>query len=101
MNGMTTNGLIFKRIVSTRALQELIAPEVVEFFSKDWDSLGSKASLERQICKITGIPVQALRRSRLNDLASLSGSHGQRNAKQNMRKTKCIHYWEYLAYTCR
>jgi hypothetical protein len=42
-------------------LQELIAPKVVEFFSKDRDYLGSKVSLERQICEITGIPVAALR----------------------------------------
>jgi hypothetical protein len=47
-------------------LQELIAPEVAEFFSKDWHSLGSKATLERQISEITHIPVQALRGSCLD-----------------------------------
>jgi hypothetical protein len=40
-------------------LQELIAPASVEFFSKDWDYLGNKAFLERQICEITGILVKA------------------------------------------
>jgi hypothetical protein len=47
-------------------LQELIAPEAVDFFSKGWESLGSKASLERQISEVTGIPAQALRESRLD-----------------------------------
>jgi hypothetical protein len=42
-------------------LQELIAPKVVEFFSEDWSSLGSKALLERQLSEATGIPVQVLR----------------------------------------
>ncbi len=42
-------------------LQELIAPELVEFFSRDGVRLGSKSSLERCICEITGVPVQALR----------------------------------------
>jgi hypothetical protein len=42
-------------------LQELIAPTSVEFFSKDWERLGEKGSLERHICDITGIPATALR----------------------------------------
>jgi hypothetical protein len=41
-------------------LQELIAPESVEFFSKEGEYLGSKKSLERQITEVTGIPVLAL-----------------------------------------
>jgi len=42
-------------------LQELIAPALVEFFSKDQELLGDKRSLERQIHDITGIAVLALR----------------------------------------
>jgi hypothetical protein len=42
-------------------LQELIAPKLVEFFSRDGKKLGDKKSLERQICEITGVPVSALR----------------------------------------
>ncbi|KAH7305357.1 kinesin light chain [Rhexocercosporidium sp. MPI-PUGE-AT-0058] len=42
-------------------LQELIAPTSVEFFSKNQELLGNKASLERHICEITGIPTKALR----------------------------------------
>jgi hypothetical protein len=42
-------------------LQELIAPTSVEFFSKNWELLGDKKSLERHICEITRIPSRALR----------------------------------------
>lgn len=41
-------------------LQELIAPRSVEFFSLEGEQLGNKTSLEQDICKITGIPVEAL-----------------------------------------
>jgi hypothetical protein len=41
-------------------LQELLAPESVEFFSQDGRRLGDKASLERQICEATGIAIRAL-----------------------------------------
>jgi hypothetical protein len=51
-------------------LQELIAPKVVEFYSQDWHHIGSKASLEREISKITSIPVQALRESRLDGFST-------------------------------
>jgi hypothetical protein len=47
-------------------LQELIAPASVKFFSKAWEYLGSKESLERQISEITKIPVEALRGSPLD-----------------------------------
>jgi hypothetical protein len=50
-------------------LQELIAPASVEFFSKEGDLLGNKASLERHICEITGIPVKALRGGSLPDFS--------------------------------
>jgi hypothetical protein len=51
-------------------LQELIAPNSVEFFSKYWESLGDKNSLERYICEITGIPVKALRGDRLSGFSN-------------------------------
>jgi hypothetical protein len=46
-------------------LQELIAPKSGEFFSKDYELLGDKESLERYICEITRIPSNALRGSPL------------------------------------
>src|SRR5271155_4413044 len=42
------------------ALQELIAPESVEFFSLEGKRLGDKKSLEREVHEITGIAIQAL-----------------------------------------
>jgi hypothetical protein len=50
-------------------LQELIAPTSVEFFSKDWERLGDKGSLERDICEITGIPVAVLRGALLSSFS--------------------------------
>jgi hypothetical protein len=50
-------------------LQELIAPASVEFFSRDWEQLGNKTSLERHIHEITGIPVKALQGSPLSDFS--------------------------------
>jgi hypothetical protein len=50
-------------------LQELIAPTSAEFFSKNWEQLGNKTSLERHVHEITGIPVKALEGSLLSDFS--------------------------------
>jgi hypothetical protein len=42
-------------------LQELLAPKIVEFYSRDQVRLGDKTLLERLIHEITGIPIEALR----------------------------------------
>lgn len=42
-------------------LQELLAPKTFEFYSRDYNRLGDKRSLEQQIVRITGVPVEALR----------------------------------------
>ncbi|KAG9231677.1 hypothetical protein BJ875DRAFT_506520 [Amylocarpus encephaloides] len=49
--------------------KQLIAPASVDFFSKEGELLGNKASLERHIYEITGIPVSALRGSLLSDFS--------------------------------
>lgn len=41
-------------------LQELLAPSVVEFFSRDWHKLGDRASLKTQIHEVTTIPFRVL-----------------------------------------
>ena len=51
-------------------LQELLAPASVEFFSREGKRLGDKRTLERQIHKITGIPVQALRGTSLSHFSN-------------------------------
>jgi len=50
-------------------LQELMAPALVEFFSKEGEQLGNKKSLERYVLEITGIPVKALQGSPLSDFS--------------------------------
>ena len=48
-------------------LQELLAPPVVEFFSKEGIKLGNKLSLTKELCKVTGIPSSALQGTPLSD----------------------------------
>jgi hypothetical protein len=48
-------------------LQELLAPPVVEFFSKEGIKLGDKLSLIKELPKVTGIPSSALQGTPLSD----------------------------------
>jgi hypothetical protein len=66
-------------------LQELIAPTSVHFYSQDWEELGNRASLERQICEITGIPAQALRGSPLSSF-SVAERMSWAESRQTARK---------------
>ena len=50
-------------------MQELIAPASVDYFSKEGELLGNKASLKRHICEVTGISANALRGSPLSDFS--------------------------------
>ncbi|KAA8629413.1 hypothetical protein SMACR_08962 [Sordaria macrospora] len=50
-------------------LQELIAPTIVEFFSKEGERLGDKKSLEQEIHSITGIPRKAFQGVPLPDFS--------------------------------
>ena len=49
-------------------LQELLAPTSVEFFSRERMRLGDRKSLENQIQRVTGIPLQALRGGALSQI---------------------------------
>jgi hypothetical protein len=48
-------------------LQELLAPQSVEFFSKDGARLGDKESLKHTIHEVTGIPIEALSGSDMSE----------------------------------
>jgi hypothetical protein len=50
-------------------LQELLAPKVVEFYSRDHIRLGNKRSLEQTIYERTGIAIEALRGRHLGDFS--------------------------------
>jgi hypothetical protein len=50
-------------------LQELLAPRIVEFYSRDGVRLGDKKSLEHKICEVTGIGVDALRGRPLSEFS--------------------------------
>jgi archaellum biogenesis ATPase FlaH len=47
-------------------LQELLAPSVVEFFSREWRRLGTRTSLKFQIHEVTTIPYQVLEGAHLS-----------------------------------
>lgn len=49
-------------------LQELVAPHVVEFFSRDWHNLGDRVSLKTQIHKVTTIPLAVLKGAPLSQI---------------------------------
>ncbi|KAM3534675.1 hypothetical protein MY4038_002087 [Beauveria bassiana] len=72
-------------------LQELIAPKVVEFYSKEGTFLGDKQSLEYVIRDITGIPPKALRGTPLSEFTVTERESWARN-----RQTK---YEEDMAYS--
>ena len=48
-------------------LQELLAPDSVEFFSREGNRLGDKKTLAREIHEITGIAAQAVRGTSLSE----------------------------------
>jgi hypothetical protein len=50
-------------------LQELLAPSVVDFFSKEEMKLGDKPSLITELCEITRIPIPALQGEPLSEFS--------------------------------
>jgi hypothetical protein len=50
-------------------LQELLAPSIVEFYSRDNIRLGDKKSLERKILEVTRISIEALRGTPLSEFS--------------------------------
>jgi Heterokaryon incompatibility protein (HET) len=73
-------------------LQELIAPQSVEFFSKEGERLGDKELLEAQICEITGIPARAFRGNPLSDysVAERMSWVAKRKTKRKEDKAYCL-----------
>ncbi|KAG9198594.1 hypothetical protein G6514_009770 [Epicoccum nigrum] len=49
-------------------LQELVAPRVVEFFSRDWHKLGDRLSLKTRIHEVTTIPLSVLEGAALSQI---------------------------------
>ena len=51
-------------------LQELIAPGKVEFYAKDWRSIGTKMELRNELSTITGIPGRVLEGASLKNVCA-------------------------------
>jgi hypothetical protein len=73
-------------------LQELIAPTIVEFFSKEGKLLGDKKSLEEPIHEITRIPIQALQGNPFSDfsIAERKGWAAQRQTTEEEDIVYCL-----------
>ncbi|KAF2622330.1 hypothetical protein BU25DRAFT_327275, partial [Macroventuria anomochaeta] len=50
-------------------LQELIAPDIVQFFSKEWALLGDKHTLVQEVSDATGISIEALQTKHIFQLS--------------------------------
>jgi WD40 repeat protein len=87
-----TEGSLHKSRWFTRGwtLQELIAPQSVEFFSFECKLLGNKESLEQQICEITGIQVSALQGRPLHQFSVKERLSWAANRGTKKTKTKLI-----------
>ncbi|KAJ5064695.1 hypothetical protein PSV09DRAFT_2249981 [Bipolaris maydis] len=66
-------------------LQELLAPRVVSFYSRDWTHLGERDSLKQLIHEITNIPCPALTGAPLNTF-SVEERLSWSNQRQTMRE---------------
>ncbi|KDR77344.1 hypothetical protein GALMADRAFT_32921, partial [Galerina marginata CBS 339.88] len=71
-------------------LQELLAPNIVIFFDRDWADIGTKSSLQEDISRITGIPRKALSNQAIDEI-----SIAQRMSWDAMRRTTRV---EDVAY---
>jgi hypothetical protein len=73
-------------------LQELLAPESIEFFSREGRRLGDKKMLEGQIHEITDVPITALRGAPLSDFSVDERLRwaGKRDTKRREDKAYCL-----------
>lgn len=73
-------------------LQELIAPGIVEFYSRDSVRLGDKSSLEQQVADISGIPILVLQGRPLSRFSSeeIFGWVEQRQTMKGEDKAYCL-----------
>ena len=69
-------------------LQELLAPGTVEFFSREGKLLGDKSTLERQVHKITGIPILALQGTPLSQFGVEERLSWAENRKTKRKEDK-------------
>lgn len=66
-------------------LQELLAPQIVEFFSLEGYKLGNKSTLKKQIHRITGISIGALEGQELDNFTieeRLSWAEGRKTTRE-------------------
>ncbi len=62
-------------------LQELIAPQVVHFFNRDWENIATRASFASILEYITGVPDRVLRGGSISEYCVLEKMSWARNHK--------------------
>ncbi|KAF2856407.1 beta transducin-like protein HET-E4s [Plenodomus tracheiphilus IPT5] len=67
-------------------LQELLAPSVVEFFSREWCKLGDKISLKSDIHEVTAIPYEALEGAPLSQFSVEERLRWRRNRHTKLKE---------------
>jgi hypothetical protein len=67
-------------------LQELLAPSVVEFFSREWCKLGDKISLKSDIHEVTAIPYEALEGAPLSQFSVEERFRWRRNRHTKLKE---------------
>jgi hypothetical protein len=67
-------------------LQELLAPGLVEFFSREWEKLGDKESLKSQIHEITSIPHRVLEGAPLSQFSVSERFRWKQNRHTKLRE---------------
>lgn len=72
-------------------LQELIAPQVVEFYSTDGNLLGERSQLAPLISQITNIPELVLQGSRLLYECTIAERFSWARERQTQRKEDCVY----------
>ncbi|KAF1960353.1 hypothetical protein CC80DRAFT_582921, partial [Byssothecium circinans] len=73
-------------------LQELLAPKLVDFFSREGDRLGDKTTLEQEVHETTGIPHAALHGAPLSDFSTEERMRwaAKRDTKKREDKAYCL-----------
>jgi len=80
-------------------LQELLAPQSVEFFSREGVRLGDKKSFERTINEITGIPINALGGAPLSEFTVEDRMRWAAGRITTRKKTKRTPYSVYSMFS--
>jgi hypothetical protein len=88
----------FKRGWTT---QELIAPSLVQFFSREGESIGNKKSREQQLHQICEITLEALQATPLAKFSIVERLSWAANRATTGEKDPAYCRWAFVTFRCR